>query len=166
MTWNPNNNHQRVCFTANIPDGKTFTDFPMETLCKHLRPCWLIAQPEKGEHAHWQGFFQLKKRTAGKTIMKAFQTWGIRAHLEVARGTDEHQRAYCHKEKSCVDATLRFEYGEPRGGQGTRNDLGALFQAVKDGVDGVDLVETNPGAWAVHRRALEEYRTMLQPKRN
>lgn len=165
MVWRPNNKVRRVAATANIPAGKTWDDFPLDKLVQLLRPDYLIGGKEKAGttgQLHYQMYFEFKKQKLSQTVMNQFSTWGIKAHLEVAMGTCEENQEYCSKEDE-----EPFVHGEPTGnnGQGSRTDLGTLFQAVKDGVSGVDLAEIDPGKWAVHRKALEEYRTLLAPKR-
>lgn len=163
MAWNPANQYHRVCFTANIPNGKTWNDFPAESLRARLNPNFMIMGKETAstEQPHYQGYFELPKKCAASKIMKHFEQWGIKAHLEPARGSAEENKTYCSKE----DKTP-FLFGEPKPGQGTRNDLGTLFQAVKDGASEEGLIALDAGKWAVHRKALREYKTMLTPKRS
>lgn len=137
----------------------------MERLRAMLNPVYMIGQAESGTHEHWQGYIELGKKILGNKLLKIFAAWGIKAHVEPAYGTAQQNIDYCSKEESCVDPSLRFSFGEPTSCQGQRNDLGAMFQAVKEGVSTMDLAEMEPKRWAVHRKALEEYRMLVRPKR-
>lgn len=171
MAWNPNNKHQRTTVTVNLPDGKSWEDYDLEILRTRLNPSFLILGRETcptSGRKHFQGYFEMQKRTLGKTIMQRFEMTFPRAgagthsiHFEVARGTAQENIEYCSKE----DKTP-FQFGEPKVGQGTRSDLAALFQAVKEGATDVALAEQDPGRWAVHRKALSEYRVLVEKKRD
>lgn len=166
MAWNPNNKHQRCTVTVNLPDDKSWEDYDLETFRTRLNPSFLIFGKETcptTRRKHFQGYFELSKRTLGKTIDRLFRaTWPlpISVHFEVARGTAEENETYCTKEDK-----EPFKFGEPKPGQGARSDLATLFQAVKDGATGAELADLDQARWAVHRKALEEYRMLLQPKR-
>jgi len=164
MTWRPNNKYRRICFTANIPEEKTWEDFDLETLRVRLNPEYMICGKETAStgQKHYQGYLEFSKQKKGSTVMNQFSTWGIKAHLEAAMGTSSQNKDYCSKED-----TEPFLFGKPTGndGQGSRTDLGMMFQAVAEGVNGADLVAIDPAKWAVHRKALEEYRSILAPKR-
>jgi len=163
VTWNPANQYHRVCFTANIPTGRTFVNFSMDSLRTRLNPAFMIGGQETAStgQPHFQGYFELPKKMAASKIMKHFEDWGIKAHLEAAKGSADDNIKYCSKE----DKTP-FRFGEPKPGQGTRTDLGQLFQAVKDGATDEGLIDLDAGKWAVHRKALQEYRMICTPKRS
>lgn len=163
MAWRPKNQYHRVCFTANIPTGKTWEDFDLDSLRTRLNPNYMIVGKETARtgQAHYQGYFELPKKKYGEKIQREFATWGIKAHLEAARGSAQENEDYCSK-----DDKTPFTFGEPKPGQGTRNDLGTLFQAVKEGASEEELIGLDAGKWAVHRKALREYKTMLTPKRS
>lgn len=163
--FNPANNHRKLCFTANIPAGKEWADFKMTTLRVGLNPTYMVAQPEEGSHRHWQGYAEFGSRKSGRAILKCFATWGIKAHLEVARGNAEQNREYCTKDDTCVNKELRFEFGEPQPGQGSRGDLAAMVEAIKTGASDKELLELNPRNFMVHHRAFQVVRQILAPKR-
>lgn len=169
MTFRPNNKYRRICFTANLPDGKDFTDYDLEALRVALNPTFLICQPELAPgtgQKHFQGYVELGKQRKGQTVMNCFERWGIRAHLEPAMGTAKQNEDYCSKEESRAEGGSTFRFGEPsQDGQGQRTDLRELFQAVKEGATAAQLCDMDAGRWAVHRKALEEYRMLCQPKR-
>lgn len=163
--WNPNNKYSRVTVTANIPADKSWEDFNLETLRVRLNPAYMIFGKEtaKTGQKHYQGYLEFSKRTKGSTLMNHFSAWGIKAHLEPAMGTCTQNEKYCEKE----DPTP-FKFGKPTGneGQGTRVDLGSMFQLVKEGASVEDLVDKSPQLWAQYRKAMDEYRQVLQPVRN
>ena len=59
MPFSDNNKYRRLCFTANIPQDKDFSDFPLETLRIRLNPGYMVAQEEIAStgQKHYQGYF-------------------------------------------------------------------------------------------------------------
>lgn len=165
MPWQMNKQYTRVTFTINLPDGKTWEDYDLETFRIRLNPSFLILGRETGDQGrkHFQGYVEFGKRILGSAMDKKFRKTfplPISCHYEQAMGSAEQNVTYCSKEDKEA-----LTFGEPSVGQGARSDLVTMFQAVKEGVTGEGLVALDPAKWAVHRKALEEYRTMLQPKR-
>ncbi len=165
--WKPTNQYSRVCFTANLPGVFQFEDFTMESLRIRLNPVYMVAQPEKGLHKHWQGYVEFAKKTLGNKITKIFAEWGIKAHLEVARGNAEQNLAYCSKESSLHgDGSGRFIFGEPKPNeQGRRCDLEHMVGMVKEGASDIQLLEENPSNFLKHHKAFALVRNLVAPRR-
>jgi len=169
MAWKPTNTYLRICFTANVPKDKTWEDFDVETLRTRLNPSFLICGNEtaKTGQKHFQGYAEFPKRKLGSAIMSAFERWGIKAHLEAARGTAQENVDYCEgnsKDKTPNEVVFRF--GEAsQNGQGSRSDLAAMVGLIKEGKTDQELLEENPGAFLVHHRAFQVVRSILAPKR-
>jgi len=167
MPWLPANAYKRICFTINLPDGKTHGDYDLDLLRNRLNPDFMICGRETGgatKRAHFQGYLEFPKKLKGSTIDKHFRFYfplPISCHYEPAMGNAQQNIDYCSKEDKDP-----FKFGEPGGGQGSRTDLGEMFKAVKEGADDVALIAQDAGKWAVHRRALQEYRMMCAPKRD
>lgn len=140
----------------------------METLRCRLNPDYMIAGREKGGEngrLHFQGYMEFKKRKLGSAVDSAFRKTfplPISCHYDLANGSAAQNLEYCSKEDKDP-----FLFGEPTGneGQGTRSDLGAMFEMVKTGANDEELIQSDAAKWAVHRKALSEYRLLIQPKR-
>lgn len=125
------------CFTINNPTGVErvlFADgLPSDVL-------YLVYQLERGagDTEHVQGFiqFSVRKRMNGIKNISYQNTEGAtvkpfeRAHLEVMRGTPKEASDYCKKEASRIAGP--FEFGELKGGQGTRTDLAVAAKSILD----------------------------------
>jgi len=57
--------------------------------------------------------------------------FGNRAHLEVAKGSPSQNKDYCSKPEGRESGP--FEFGEMKGGSGTRNDISDFVDRVKSG---------------------------------
>ena len=121
------------CFTINNPSPAECTIFP-DGLPEGVR--YIVYQRERGAEGteHIQGYLQfvkprlltwVKKLTYNDTLPFA------RAHLAVARGSPEQNKAYCTKDDTRVDGP--WELGAPSK-SGERTDLHAVFDRLqKDG---------------------------------
>lgn len=161
--WKPTSQYLRVCFTVNLPVGKTWADYDLKKLIDHLRPSFLIAGKEEVGRKHFQGYMEFERKKLGSAMDTAFRRifpLPISVYFALAKGSGQQNVDYCSK----TDKEA-FKWGTMSQGQGARNDLGQMFQNVKDGASDADLVNTDAEKWAVHRRALQEYRQMLAPKR-
>ncbi|KAH0487768.1 MAG: uncharacterized protein KVP18_004849 [Porospora cf. gigantea A] len=101
-------------------------------------------------HQHLQGFVNihgLKWSTLKSKMPKA--------HIEISKGSDEHNKAYCSKEQ------ILFEQGNPSN-QGKRNDLETIYADIEAGMPFQGLV-------LKHRAAVFRYerivRSMMVHKR-
>lgn len=130
-------------FTWNFPYHLvTELDFPD---CSHL-----VYQEELAPGTgmpHLQGYVKFPKRLRANQLKEMFKGVededGNRVHLEVARGSPEQNEEYCTKEDSRIDpAQAPYKYGDfSSAGQGKRNDIIALRDAVKSGRTFVQLVD-------------------------
>lgn len=147
----------RWCFTVNNP--------------LHWRPVWLpdlmdylVWEIEHGEQGteHVQGYIRFKTRRT-QTAVKGFLT--DRAHVEVARGSEEDNRRYCSKEQG----TEGWEGGEagtydPTLRQGRRSDLNLATQAVIEGRSLAEICRTYPDAWVKFQTGLRDLHRMTRPE--
>jgi len=102
---------------------------------------------------HLQGYFEVASQ---KSIQQA-QNWlqrivGIvtNVHLEVAKGTQEQNIAYCSKE--CGDTFV--EYGERAKGQGKRTDLDDCVDVIKRGGGMKEIAEECPKAYIKYSQGI------------
>lgn len=116
---------------------------------------YIIYGREIGENGtfHLQGYLELRS-TQRMTAIKKFLP---RAHLETRKGTREQAREYCQKDGSCV------EMGSwEAGGQGSRNDLRPVMAAIKQGTKTLDVIESNPNAYARYTKFFEKYQGLIE----
>ena len=97
---------------------------------------YLVYQLEMGESGtpHFQGYIQMNKPVR----FTHFHPMLERAHFEVSKGTPEQATAYCTKEDTRLEGPWVF--GEIQG-QGKRNDIISLRNAIRDGKRGRDLFD-------------------------
>lgn len=119
----------RWSFTVNNPgDWRPAFDAPSMA--------YMIFQLERGEAAgtpHIQGYVRFNTR---KTMQGVKTFLRETAHLEVARGTEQHNHDYCSKAATREPDTAYTEYGtfDPTAGQqGKRTDLIAVANKLKAG---------------------------------
>lgn len=146
-------------FTWNYPYSlPTEHDFPT---CSHL-----VYQEEMAPTTgmpHLQGYVKFPKRKRASQVKDLFKAFsadeGNHVHLEVARGSPEQNAEYCTKEESRIDpATPPYKYGDfSEAGQGKRNDIIALRDAIKTGRNFAQLVDddTIAPSVAAHMRFTE-----------
>lgn len=102
------NGAKRWCFTINNPTERDYfwqdNDAFMSSNVQYL-----VLQEERGEEGtlHLQGFILLKER---KSLAWLKREISLRAHFEIAKGTNEEARDYCRKEETYTGG-LRFEWG-------------------------------------------------------
>nr|WAQ80642.1 MAG: replication-associated protein [Circoviridae sp.] len=101
---------------------------------------------------HLQGFINLKKKLRFRQVKELL---GGGAHIEVARGTDIHNRTYCMKEGKA------HEYGTPCG-QGTRTDLTAAVEVLNTNAGNLQMVaQACPSVFIRYGRGLRDYVTTM-----
>lgn len=108
----------------------------MEGLCA----TYMVFQMEMGEGGtlHLQGYVELSK--AAKYSWLANNGLGG-GHFETARGTAAQNKAYCTKKECRIDGPWEYGQARNRKGQGQRNDIIALRDAIKSGKRGRDLFD-------------------------
>ncbi|APZ87906.1 replication-associated protein [Anguilla anguilla circovirus] len=134
---------RRVCFTLN-----NYTEEDLRFIQKHLTGVskYLIVGKEVGETGtpHLQGFINLKKKTHFNSVKKLLP----RAHIDKAKGTDQHNKDYCSKQE------VALEHGEIQG-QGKRNDLASALATVRaNGGDIKALEDSHAVVYAKYKRGI------------
>ena len=102
---------------------KTIREWPTE---------YKIVGAEQGElkTPHLQIYFRMKEAKTFSKIKKVF----TRAHIEVAKGSDEQNRIYCSKERILIEeGTTKV--------QGKRNDIETIRNMVQEGHGMRDILE-------------------------
>lgn len=135
---------RRWCFTLNNPKWiLTETDF------KEMGASYLVYQeeiaPTTGTH-HLQGYVEMPKPVRFTHFTK---DWLEGANFRIAKGTPLQASDYCKKEESRLSPFV--EFGVLSQGQGQRNDLLALRDAVRSGKRGRDLFDDDEVAGAAIR---------------
>lgn len=105
---------KRWCFTLNNYDNADVTRLRQLAAGGDVR--YLVFGREVGDSGtpHLQGFCSFHSR---KRLRQVRALISVRAHFEVARGSDGSNRDYCIKDGDFE------EFGESGGGQGSRNDI-------------------------------------------
>lgn len=145
--------HRSFCITIN-----NYTDQDIAE-CKKLKYSYIIIANETGKETntpHIQGFLYFKNKSTIARISKGIP----RAHIEIAKGTNEQAITYCRKEQDII-----FEDGDAPINAGKRNDLSNIRTAVQNGEDMVSIINNYPANYQAIRYA-EKIRTYLEPKRN
>lgn len=112
---------------------------------------YCVFQEERGENGtlHYQGYCEFDKeyRLAGLKRLHP------QAHWDKRRGSQAQAKAYCTKEDTRVRGP--FEYGDPLPGQGTRSDLGAAIETMRQ--HGIKRArEDHPTTFAKYARGLRD----------
>jgi len=139
MSENNKRNRRFVLTVNNYNDGdiecfRTFVSRPGRKYC-----CF---QRERGSNGtdHLQGYVVFGDKVARSVVASIWP----RAHIEVARGTEDQCVAYCSKvDDTSVPGTFE-EFGQRGVGQGARTDVHSFVKAIADGKSGRDLLEEFP----------------------
>lgn len=180
MPWNPKHGYKRITFTVNLPDGKTWTDYDLSALRVRLGSTlnYLImgfeGGTEKTPRKHFQGYLEYSKKKLGSAMDNAFRVTfplPISCRYFISAGTAEENEKYCKGYRP--DGSFKeeaenefYEWGTPAPGQGSRSDLASAFARIKEGATDVELAEEAPQLWGQYRKALSEFRHLVEPKRN
>lgn len=103
---------------------------------------------------HLQGYIELEMQTTLSALKKKLP----KAHLEVAKGNADQNKAYCTKEKDVL-----LETGKPKR-QGKRTDIDAVRENLADGANMRAVVETARSLQSI--RMAEIYLTYHEEKRD
>ena len=152
FTWN--NPTHRVLFPDGLPGNITY----------------LVYQLERGKEGteHLQGYVRFKDATRFNQVkLQTFNTpEGVpvfpfnTAHLEVARGKPEENKAYCTKAETRVQGP--WELGELPKGQGERSDLReAAVSLMADG----DIRKVDPSVFLKYSSGCLKLAALAQPPR-
>lgn len=141
----------RYCFTLNNWTPEEYLD--ITTWLTENCHYWVIGK-EVGERGteHLQGYFELKKK---KRIVNLRRVLNARAHYEVARGSGKQASDYCKKEHNFV------EHGE-MGGQGSRNDLKAVAESLRNGASMADIADQFPTQYIMYNKGIEKWKDVMK----
>lgn len=156
---------KRWCFTLNNP---TEEEKEFITLC-HLvlekkketentrmkQLTYLISGIEQVSTLHIQGYLELTNKTSLSTMKKFIK----RAHWEQARGTSLEASEYCKKDNNFKESGILAP------GQGARNDLQEIKEAIDNGANELDIAENYFSRWVVYRRSFQAYATLTSSRR-
>lgn len=128
------------------------------TLCMSLQETaqYLVVGKETGESGtpHLQGYVYFKSQRTFKSLKKMLP----RAHIEVAKGTAQHNRTYCTK-----DGDILIEHGTPPV-QGSRTDIMNAMETAMQTLTMREVVATTESYQAVRIAQLRiQY---FEPKRD
>lgn len=137
------------CFTLNNPTAEELA------IIKAFKYTYIIIGNETGENntPHYQGYIEFSVQRTLTSIKKDLG----RAHLELAKGNGEHNKAYCSKQE------ILFEDGTIKR-QGKRNDIERIRDAVEDGANMRAVVALASSTQAI--RIAELYLNYNEEKRN
>lgn len=143
-------------FTINNPAD---TQEPFVWVNKAKFCTWQLEQGENGT-PHLQGYVCLN-RTQRFSYLKNLCP---EAHWEFRKGTHEQAAEYCHKEEGRLDGP--WEYGSPPLGRGTRSDLNAIQEEIKNGKSTKYIAENYFASWVRFHKAFDFYRGLCAPPRS
>lgn len=129
------------CFTLNSDPRSFLANLGRLHREKSQHIVYICGQLEEASHLHFQGYVQLKR---SRRLSWLRNNISAEAHFEVQRGTNKQARDYCCKEDGTEVADSFIECGQfkpGRSGQGARNDVHALRDAVKEGRSQRSLIE-------------------------
>jgi len=120
---------------------------------------YLVFGKEKGESGtpHLQGYISLKGR---KTLKFIKQIVGERSHVEIMRGTPQQASDYCKKEEDYQ------EFGVLPKGSGSRTDLIAVAEKVRNGSSFREIAEVHPEAAIRYGSGILRMSQLCRPKRS
>jgi hypothetical protein len=154
-------------FTVNNPTGD---DVSRIRSLEGQSVKYLRCKPERGESGtlHLQGLVLFTNARTFEGVKRLFGG----AHLEVMRGSVHQALTYVEKEESSAidefpDGNIEFgtRPKEGAGGQGSRTDLLDVYDAVRSGKRGIELIEANPAAFIKYNRGIECLVSHFEPVR-
>jgi len=144
-----------------------FTDYVLDprfwiAFAAHFPKSYIIYGREvcpKTKNIHFQGYIHFKNPVRFEPLLKELKP----RHLEKCKGTPSQNITYCSKDDDIVELNPE---NKPVG-QGTRNDLVAIRDAVKNGASELDICEEFPGDYIRYHKGIEKMRNLYQyTKRN
>lgn len=147
---------QRWTFTVNKPDKwrPAWDETAMEYLV------WEVEHAPTTGTEHIQGYVRYKKRKTFETVSKLFPRG---THIEVAKGTEAQNRAYCTKE----DAAEGAEHGVFDGGagqQGRRTDLQIIGEKILSGISLKDIAMEYPESYIRYHSGIDKLTKLVKPQ--
>lgn len=152
----------RFCFTLNnytplhvalLNDENVWSKF------KYI--CWGEEVGENGT-PHLQGYLEFDNNSKLRitAVKKRLQDLGLGdPHIEVAKGTGQHNITYCSKDGKFT------EHGERPKGQGKRTDLDEVCAAIVEGASMKQLIDQFPTQVCKFRNGLEYLIQAKTPRR-
>jgi len=113
------------------------------------------------QRQHHQGYVHFENLKSFKQVISFLPNM----YVSQARGTHEQNRRYCLKLDSETPNTEFVEHGSMPA-PGTRTDLLGLLELAKGGSSMADVSLSNPVVWARNYRALAEFKSLHEEKRN
>lgn len=118
---------------------------------------YIVAGCEEGGktgYRHYQGFIRFKKTYR----MQRIKDWlgSQTVHLEVQKGSDKQAEEYCKKE-----GNIAFEYGDLGDIRGERTDLKEWTEAIKGGMEEMELWDKYPSQMCRYPRAYEKLKACV-----
>ncbi len=127
---------------------------------------YLVFQREIGESgtAHLQGY----GITSSPVRMGGFKQLlsAPRAHVEPRRGTHDDAYRYCTKLATRVDDTEPVEWGQPPSGSGSRSDLLAVAEAIREGRTAAEIFSQYPIQYLRYTRGINQAIGLIRPGRD
>ncbi len=105
---------------------------------------------------HGQGYLQLKDKARMAQVKSLLQADWLHLEVKVKRSKPEQCITYCKKDGDWM------EWGEPKGGQGTRNDIIGGVQILKDGGTMHDLIMKCPEVFVKYSGGMLKVKAILQ----
>lgn len=162
MPTHPNTRSKYWCFTLNNPtrdELSLLADAGRDLSLGRYTITYMVCGREEGASGtpHVQGYLELSQRVRLSSLTKLLRG---RIHWESRRGTAKEASDYCKK-----DGTYRC-FGEiSKPDQGSRTDLDAIRQEIKDGASPLEIAESHFSQWCIYRRSFGEYRRLLNAPR-
>lgn len=146
-----NKQYRNVCWTYFIQysedtEQDILSSFEDWDICTYTVFQWEIC-PET-QKTHVQGYSEFSSGVRGTTLAKRFP--GI--HLEARQGTAAQAAKYCQKDESRMPDTFPSEFGQSKGGQGTRSDLAAATQLIANGATMKEVAQSDMVGFVRHHR--------------
>lgn len=132
-----------------LPNPKACLDF-QSSECVRYAVYQEEVSNDTGLH-HFMGYIELD-RTVRLSYVKKLK--GLeKSHFEIRKGTRDQARDYCMKDDNRVDGP--WEHGVWKaGGQGRRNDMTEMWNAIKDGATEMEIMEQFPELYMRYHRAI------------
>lgn len=148
----------RWCFTANNPGVWR----PPGSTEEVEYMVWQLERGQKEGTEHIQGYIRFKGRKRMTTAKKWF---GIdQIHLELAKGNEKQNRAYCTKEETRIEGPHEYgKYDEGAGVAGRRVDLETVANLVKQGKSEKEVAEQEPETYIKYHGGIGKLIQLTRP---
>lgn len=155
-------------WVATLFDVDLFTSLDLTNSVTFL--CAQLEVSPTTQKKHVQLYFELANNARMTKVKAIFENQHADppGHFEIARGSSDQCIEYCTKEESRVsedEGGFSVWLGEPRGGQGKRNDVKSFVDLVKQGKSDLELIEEQPGNYMRFARITPNVRALYQEDR-